>query len=107
LVLAEAMMAGKAVIATDSGGVPEIIRDGRNGELVRVGDQQALTAALLRLARDPSRREQYGREATQTIQTTFTKEQYIAKWQVLYDRTKWRTLSPSSSHDVPQPELCK
>jgi glycosyltransferase involved in cell wall biosynthesis len=107
LVLAEAMMAGKAVIATDSGGVPEIIQDGRNGELVKVGNQQALAAALLRLARDPSRREQYGREATHTIQTTFTKEQYIAKWQVLYDRTKWTKQSARSSHEVPQPELCK
>ena len=107
LVLAEAMMAGKAVIATDSGGVPEIIQGGRNGELVKVGHQQALAAALLRLARDPSRREQYGREAAQTIQTTFTKEQYIAKWQMLYDRTKWAKLPLPSSHDVPQPELCK
>jgi glycosyltransferase involved in cell wall biosynthesis len=107
LVLAEAMMAGKAVIATNSGGVPEIVQDGRNGELVEVGDQQALAAALLGLARDPDRREQYGREATRTIQATFTKEQYIAKWQALYDRTKWVTLPPQSSHDVPQPELCK
>jgi L-malate glycosyltransferase len=107
LVLAEAMMAGKAVVATDSGGVPEIIQDGRNGELVKVGDQQALAAALLKLARDPSRREQYAREATHTIQTTFTKEQYITKWQVLYDRTKWRTLSLPSSHDAAQPELCE
>jgi glycosyltransferase involved in cell wall biosynthesis len=106
LVLAEAMMAGKAVIATDSGGVPEIVRDGRNGELVKVGDQQALAAALIRLARDPSRREQFGREATRTIQTTFTKEQYIAKWRGLYDRTKWAKLAAQPLHDA-QPEICK
>jgi glycosyltransferase involved in cell wall biosynthesis len=107
LVLAEAMMAGKAVIATDSGGVPEIVQDGRNGELVKVGDQQALAAALLRLAKDPSLREQYGRQAAKTVETTFTKEQYIAKWQGLYGRTKRVKVLPHLSQDVTQPELCK
>jgi glycosyltransferase involved in cell wall biosynthesis len=107
LVLAEAMMAGKAVIATDSGGVPEIVQHGRNGELVKVGDQQALAAALLRLAKDPSLREQYGRQAAKTVETTFTKEQYIAKWQGLYGRTKRVKVLPHLSQDVTQPELCK
>lgn len=107
LVLAEAMMAGKAVIATDSGGVPEIVRHGENGELVKVGDQQELAAALLKLVGDATLREQYGREATHTVETTFTKEQYIAKWQELYGRTKTVKLLPQDLPGAAQPELCK
>jgi glycosyltransferase involved in cell wall biosynthesis len=51
-VLVEASAMGKAIVATNSGGVPEIITDGSTGLLVPPRDVQALADALLRLLKD-------------------------------------------------------
>lgn len=47
-VLIEAGLAGRPAVATDVGGVAEIVRDGETGLLVRPGDVGALSAALVR-----------------------------------------------------------
>jgi glycosyltransferase involved in cell wall biosynthesis len=48
----EAMAAGKAVVASRVGGVPELVEDGQNGLLVPPDDPDALALALRRLASD-------------------------------------------------------
>ncbi len=53
-VLVEGMLAGRPVIATRAGGVPEIITDGENGLLVTPGDAAALAGAIARLQADPA-----------------------------------------------------
>ena len=63
LALLEAMAAGRAVVATRSGGMPEVVTDGVDGYLVQPGDAVALSSALRRLAADPPRREALGRAA--------------------------------------------
>lgn len=55
LVLGEAWRNGIPVIATGGGGCEEVVRDGHNGLLIPPGDVDALTAALLDLARHPER----------------------------------------------------
>ncbi|MHB8351331.1 MAG: glycosyltransferase family 4 protein [Thermoplasmata archaeon] len=52
-VLMEAMAVGRPIIATRVGAVPEVLEEGRIGELVRFGDVPGLVAALTRLAREP------------------------------------------------------
>ena len=42
----EAMMRGIAVVSSDCGGLPELVRDGETGFLVPPGDEKALAAAL-------------------------------------------------------------
>ncbi len=54
--LIEALMLGKAIIATSVGGNPELIRDGDNGLLVKHGDTQQLSRALERILSDKSLR---------------------------------------------------
>jgi glycosyltransferase involved in cell wall biosynthesis len=51
-VLVEALAVGTPVIATDTGGVGEIVRDGENGVLVPPGDADALAAAIRRYLDD-------------------------------------------------------
>ncbi len=56
----EAMAAGKAVVASKVGGVPEIVLSDETGLLVPGDDAPALAAALTRLAADPALRQKLG-----------------------------------------------
>lgn len=56
----EALGIGRAVAASDAGGIPELIRPGHNGLLVPPGDRAALADALSRLLGDPALRRAMG-----------------------------------------------
>jgi glycosyltransferase involved in cell wall biosynthesis len=52
----EAMAAGLPIVATPSGGIKDMVKDGVNGALVPEKDPQALADALTKLMADPSAR---------------------------------------------------
>ncbi len=56
----EALAAGRPVVATRVGGVPDVVTDGKDGFLVEVGDVAALADRLARLAADADLRESMG-----------------------------------------------
>lgn len=60
LVFAEAMVAGKPIVACDASSTPEVVTHVRNGYLVPPGDDQALANALSALLRDPEARRRMG-----------------------------------------------
>ncbi len=84
--LLEAMAAGCAAVATDVGGVRQVLRHEVNGLLVPPADPPALAAALLRLCRDPA----YTRHLGQAGQAWATREYgmraWVGKWESLYRR---------------------
>lgn len=61
MTLVEAMACGRAVVASDVGGIGFVVRDGVDGLLVAAGEKRALGNALLSLLRDPARRAAMGR----------------------------------------------
>jgi glycosyltransferase involved in cell wall biosynthesis len=61
--LLEAMMAGRAIVATRSGGMPEVLEDGREAVLVPPQDATRLADAIASLADDPVRRAELGQRA--------------------------------------------
>ena len=63
LSLMEAMALGKAIVASRSGAIPELIEHGKNGILVSPGSAQEIAEALLYLARHPAERKRLGRNA--------------------------------------------
>jgi glycosyltransferase involved in cell wall biosynthesis len=56
----EALAAGRPVVATRVGGVPDVVREGEDGFLVEPGDVDGLAERLARLAADPELRERLG-----------------------------------------------
>lgn len=71
---------GRAVVATDVGGTPEVISDGETGMLVRPRDVEALRAALEALAGDPSRRSRLGAAAERDVRERFDTRDGAARW---------------------------
>lgn len=62
-VIMEAASQGLPIAATDFAGIPEFVRDGRDGLLVAPGDWEGLSNALNRMIRDPAERAGFGRSA--------------------------------------------
>lgn len=73
LVNLEAMSTGLPVIATEIGGIPEVIKDGKNGVLVPAENHvQHLTDALQKILGHPSWANQLGRKGREMVEDTFT-----------------------------------
>ncbi|MEO6527375.1 MAG: glycosyltransferase family 4 protein [Gemmatimonadaceae bacterium] len=77
-VLVEAMLAGRPVVATRAGGVPEVVTDGETGVLVAPGDARALTEALDALRRDPARVAELARRGAAHARLRFSREAMLA-----------------------------
>jgi glycosyltransferase involved in cell wall biosynthesis len=63
MVIAQAMAAGKPVIATRVGGVPEMVEEGVTGRLCEPDDPDQLALCLLDVLRDQSMRREMGKRA--------------------------------------------
>jgi glycosyltransferase involved in cell wall biosynthesis len=68
----EAMAAGRPVVASRVGGLAEAVADGETGLLVPPGDDEALAAAIHRLARDPAMRARLGEAGRARVLARFT-----------------------------------
>jgi len=85
LSIVEAMAEGLPVIATRTGGVPEVVRDAETGWLVDVDDEQAMTERMVALADDAALRADMGRRARQWVQERFSLEGFTARIAEIYD----------------------
>lgn len=80
----EAMSYGMPVIATNVGGIPELVKDGESGQLIVAGDIVALRNAMERFIRDRRLVGDMGRAAEATIQQSFVFEQTKMQLDKLY-----------------------
>ena len=79
-VLLEAMLAGRAIIASDVGAVSETIEHEVSGIVVEPGSVEELAGALRRLAGDGELRQRLGRAAEETVRETLSPEKEAAAW---------------------------
>jgi len=84
-VVIEGMAAAKPVVATNGGGVPEIVVDGETGFLVPMGDAESMSAAICKLLSDPELASKMGRRGRERVQDHFTIQSTARKVERLYD----------------------
>jgi len=86
LTILEAMAAGKPVIATAVGGVPELIEDGVTGILVPPRNHEALTKGILCLAKDSALRKRMGEAGQKRALGKFDISKTAREYEDLYSK---------------------
>jgi len=86
LVALEAMSAGVPVVASNIGGLPEVVVDGHTGFLHDPDDEEALAGSIVRLLKDSRLRARMGRAARRHAQTKFNVEDAVDRYQAVYER---------------------
>jgi glycosyltransferase involved in cell wall biosynthesis len=86
MVAIEAMMRGTAVIASNSGGLKDIVRHGSTGLLVPPGDVGALAGALRTVAADRAVCERMGEAGRQVALSEYTIAGYVDRIEAIYRR---------------------
>jgi glycosyltransferase involved in cell wall biosynthesis len=84
MALLEAMVAGKAIVASATGGIPEAVVDGREGLLVPPGDLNALASGLRTLLTDRARRGSLAAAALARATQEFTVQVMADRYTQLY-----------------------
>jgi len=86
LIIQEAMAAGRPIIATRVGGVPELVKDGVTGLVVASGDVDAMVKGIDLLWMDPSLRRRMGGAAATMALERFDRTIAAAQYLALYRR---------------------
>lgn len=85
LTILEAMDCGKPIIATNVGGISEVVTDGVNGKLVPPKDPEALYSAMNGLLDDREMLEKMGNNGKRVCNESFNSKAMVGKIEELYD----------------------
>jgi phosphatidylinositol alpha-1,6-mannosyltransferase len=81
IVLLEAAAAGKPVVATRVGGIPDAIEDGKSGILVNAGDYEGFTQTLISLLLDAQKRAVMGAYAKVRVTEQFSWQRIVRQYE--------------------------
>lgn len=84
LVALEAMACGVPVIATNTGGIPEVVIDGETGYLCDVGAVECIAEKAVHLLTDESRYERFSRAAIKRAKQSFNSKTIVDTYERLY-----------------------
>jgi glycosyltransferase involved in cell wall biosynthesis len=82
--LLDAMAASRPVVATHTGGIPEVVVDGETGVLVPPRDGEALAAAILGMLRDEPKRRRMAEAGFARVRTTFSVDRMVEATLAVY-----------------------
>lgn len=80
----EAMASEKPVVATEIGGIPEVVADEETGYLVQPRNPDALAKAIVNLLQSPQRAKEMGRRGRTRFEERFTKRKMLSEVEHLY-----------------------
>ena len=104
LVLLEAMASGMPVVTTESSGMTDLVEDLHDGLFVIPGDTESLSAAIVRLCRDPELRLRFGNAAQEKMKR-YTWKQAARRTEVVFYRAMG--LRPETSAGVPASDVAE
>lgn len=84
--LVDALAAGVPAIASDAGGIPDVVVAGETGELVPPEDAVALGRAIVDLWRDPERRARHATAGRERVARLFTAEAMVRGNEAVYTK---------------------
>lgn len=85
-VLVEAMAMGKPIVASDIGGIPDLVKDGANGILFPPRDVDAMAEAILKLLLDRELRRKMGNEGKKLAYPAYDTSVMVRKIEGLYEK---------------------
>ena len=83
-VIIEAMQSGIPVLATKSGGIPEIVKHEYNGLLVRYGDERGMCEEIKRLIDCKELRQKLSENGYRTVREKFSSKRYASELELIY-----------------------
>jgi glycosyltransferase involved in cell wall biosynthesis len=101
LALMETMAMGRPIVATRTGGTPELVPDGVTGRIFPPGDAEALAAALDALLADTALREALGTAGRQRMEAHFSLERHLQQMAAVYRAAVPRHAAPPPA-DTPR-----
>ena len=84
IAIIEAMAAERPVVATDIGGIPEVVNDGETGLLVPPGVPEALSKAIIELLRNPKKAKEMGEKGRNQVKEKFTTKKMLSEIEHVY-----------------------
>lgn len=84
LVLLEALACGVTSIATDTGGIPEVIEDEVNGFIVKIGDIDAVVEKALLILNDDQLRHTFNENGLRAAKEKFHSSKIVVEYEELY-----------------------
>lgn len=88
LVLLEAMALGKPIVATNVGGIPEVVKDGEAGILIPPKDSDALANAIIKLLKDKQLAKRMGEAGRKRVEEYFQANRMAEEIKEIYEEDK-------------------
>ncbi|MBI4456214.1 MAG: glycosyltransferase family 4 protein [Acidobacteria bacterium] len=87
-VVLEAMAAGKPIVASNTGGIPDLVQHGTNGLLVEAGDPEALKRALLEVLSTPTLRRRLAEGSRVGVRREYTASYMVEQIHQFYEEVQ-------------------
>ncbi len=85
LVLLEAMSCGLPVITTPAGGIPELVRKGKDGAVTEGFEKEEMIRTIIEVVEDEKLRRQYATSARKRVEESFSVEKIVPMYEKAFD----------------------
>ncbi len=89
----ESLASGKAVVATEVGGVPELIEEGKNGYIVEKENPDSVADGIIKAVADPEKTKTMGKNAQDETIRKFSSQRLMEEIDSLYQEVSIKTAS--------------